>query len=462
MAGYVAVGLSLSTLILVISLVGPLVGPHVQPLLGITVDATLLTLFFFVFATIYNAILLSTIAFHDRRTASEGEAEDHHFSLMVPCRNEEAVVEQTLQAIMRVDYPSSQFEVLVVNDGSMDRTEVIVRSLTRAYANLRVLNVPFQDSGKGKGEALNKGFRYLLESSPFRNSSNWIIGVFDSDGIVDPKILKKASYSLKDSRVGAVQTLVRISNSRDSVLTMMQDIEFVTFAKVTQSARSLFKGAVALGGNGQFIRASALEAIVLPTGEYWRREALTEDLDLGTRVLMKGWGNSFLSSTAVYQKGVTSMRSLYKQRTRWSWGALQCFYYYAANLRVLRSKMGRVRKLDLAYYLSAVTLPPLILLVWVLSIFGLLGLFRLYNPFPAYFMLANSISFFPLIGYGLWTVRREYKVILIVPLLFLTSAYTYHWVVCTLRAMIHMIMRDKPRWVVTKKTSISQSKPESV
>ena len=113
-----------------------------------------------------------------------------------------------------------------------------------------------------------------------------------------------------------------------------------------------------------------------------------------------------------------------------------------------------MRRLDLIYYLSAAILPPLILLVWAISIMGLLGLFIVYNPFPAYFTVVNSISFFPLIGYGLWTVRKEYNSKLFIPLLILTNAYTYHWVICTLRAMVHVLKKEKPRWVVTRKTRV--------
>ena len=455
MAGFVVVGLALAIMLMIISLIGPIIGPQLQPILGITVDVTLLTLYFFIFATLYNAILLSTIALHDRNKHSfEGEVQEHLFSLMIPCRNEEAVITQTIRALMNVDYPGHKLEVLVVNDGSTDSTENIVRGLMQEFQNLKLLNIPIQDSGKGKSMALNKGFKHLLKVSPFRNSPDWIIGVFDSDGIADRKILKKASYRFKDPMVGAVQTLVRISNSKESILTMLQDIEFVTFAKVTQCARAIFKGAVALGGNGQFVRAHTLRSIALSPGEYWRNDALTEDLELGTRVLLNGWENSFLSTTAVYQYGVTTLSTLYKQRTRWSWGSLQCFFNYAANFKVLRSTMGPVKKLDLFYYLSAAMLPPMILLVWALSVFGLLGLFSIYNPFPAYFLIANSVSFFPLIGYGLWTVRHEYKARLIIPLLFLTNAYTYHWVICTIRAMVHMLKEDKPRWTVTKKAKV--------
>lgn len=88
MGGFEIVGLSLACVLLVVSMIGPVIAPQVQPLLGITVDATPLILYFFIFATIYNAILLSTIALQDRKRWLEAEAEKHVFSVMIPCRNE--------------------------------------------------------------------------------------------------------------------------------------------------------------------------------------------------------------------------------------------------------------------------------------------------------------------------------------------------------------------------------------
>jgi cellulose synthase/poly-beta-1,6-N-acetylglucosamine synthase-like glycosyltransferase len=451
MAGYVAVGLGLSMVVLVISLMGPIIGAQVEPILGITVDATFLTLFFFIFATIYNAILMSTLVLSDKEQRYEGESTEHVFSLMIPCRNEESVIVRTVEALTKVSYPRDSYQVLVINDGSVDDTGSLADQLSELYDNVQVLHIPREISGRGKSEALNIGFRQLQSLSPFRDNPFWVIGVLDSDGVVDGRILRKASFKLMADKVGAVQALVRIQNYKQSILTRLQDIEFVTFAKVTQTARSLFKGAVALGGNGQFIKASVLKEIAFTDGSYWKRDALTEDLDLGTRVLMKGFENSFLSTTAVYQSGVTTLGSLYKQRTRWSWGALQCFFYYIVNPRVLKSNISRTRKLDLMYYLSATMLPPLILMVWALSIFGIFGLFQLYNPFPFYFMAVNSVSFLPLIGYGLWSVRKEYEKFLLLPLVIVTAAYTYHWVICSLRAMVHMLKGDKPHWVVTQK-----------
>ena len=87
MAGFEIVGLSLACVLLAITMVGPIIAPQVQPLTGITIDATLLVFYFFVFATIYNAILLATIALQDRKRWLEKESQKHVFSIMIPCRN---------------------------------------------------------------------------------------------------------------------------------------------------------------------------------------------------------------------------------------------------------------------------------------------------------------------------------------------------------------------------------------
>src|SRR4030042_3565921 len=96
MGGFEIVGLSLACVLLAVSMIGPVIAPQVQPLLGITVDATPLILYFFIFATIYNAILLTTIAIQDRKKWLEGEAEKHGFTGMIPCRNEKKVIEKTV------------------------------------------------------------------------------------------------------------------------------------------------------------------------------------------------------------------------------------------------------------------------------------------------------------------------------------------------------------------------------
>jgi hypothetical protein len=78
----------------------------------------------------------------------------------------------------------------------------------------------------------------------------------------------KASYQFKNSNVGGVQATVRMTNRSDGILQSLQDIEFVTFSKISRFVKNIFKGAVALGGNDHFIRIKVLKSIILETGDY--------------------------------------------------------------------------------------------------------------------------------------------------------------------------------------------------
>lgn len=263
MAAFVAVGLGLTLVLFLATLLGPVLVTHSAAMFYVTVDSTPLTLFFFLFCTLYNLTMTSAAYVHDRRRAKEEkEATDHFFSIMIPARNEKLVIQKTLTKILSLDYPRKLFEVILMNDGSPDRTAQIGTELQRNFDNLEILQIPTSQSGQGKSNVLNTGFRYLLQKN--RHPCNdWIIGVFDADGLPEKDMLKKASYQFKNPKVGALQSLIRMSNRNDFFVGLLQDIEFSTFARVSQFVRGIFKGDVALGGNGQFIRSTALESIAL-------------------------------------------------------------------------------------------------------------------------------------------------------------------------------------------------------
>ena len=120
-------------------------------------------------------------------------------------------------------------------------------------------------------------------------------------------------------RVAGVQVLVRIYN-RNGLLTFAQDIEFRVMGFLFQAARALM-GHAGMGGNGQFTRLVALDAIADERGPW--RDTLTEDQDLGLRLLAAGGRIVHDNGTHVEQQGVRSFRALFRQRTRWSQGNLQ-------------------------------------------------------------------------------------------------------------------------------------------
>lgn len=99
-------------------------------------------------------------------------------------------------------------------------------------------------------------------------------------------------------------------------------VEFSVYGHLYQAGRNGW-GTAGMGGNGQFNRLAALDDISDATGPW--RDRLTEDQDLGLRLIARGWqGRQDLHAT-ITQQGVPSLRALLRQRTRWSQGNLQAF-----------------------------------------------------------------------------------------------------------------------------------------
>jgi 1,2-diacylglycerol 3-beta-glucosyltransferase len=416
---------------------------------GFVIDTTILTIYFIITCTLYNVFLLVIIALgHTKR----GEDVGHYFSILIPAHNEEKVIVQTIKHVLSLDYPSELFEVVVINDGSTDETERLVRFMQRKYSRIKLINVLPRNGGRGKSSALNTGFADFLltwRGIEINPRHRWIIGVFDSDATPQPDMLKKVSFQFNDPTVGGVQTLVRIKNYKTSFLAKLQDIEFLAFGRIVQFARTKYAGSVALGGNGQFVRASALDTTALePQAHYWNNQSLTEDLDLGVRLLLKKWKNVYIDSSYVSQEGTETLLTMFRQRERWAWGTLQTLNCFVLKPSFWRTKISLRTKIDISIYLIHITLPILVFLCWAWSGLSLLGIIHVSNFFPLAVTLANGFSFIPFYGYGLWKERKEYPSWQIIPLVFVTVAYTYHWIPCVTSALIKNLT-TKPKWVKT-------------
>src|SRR4051812_31365711 len=288
--------------------------------------------------------------------------EDLWFVFLVPCLNEELVIGRSLDRLLAL--PNPNFAVLVIDDGSDDATAQIVES----YDDPRVLLLrrTAPDARQGKGEALNAAFRHLREPAIIgdRSPQDVIVAVLDADGRLARNALFEVAPYFNDPQTGAVQIGVRMYNAGESLLARMQDFEFVTFTEIFQRARMRL-GSVGLGGNGQFARLAALESL----GDTPWTDCLTEDLDLGLRLLVGGWQNSFCPTTKVDQQAVTSPRRLVRQRSRWFQGHLQCWVRIPMVLRA--SALPTRASADLVQHLLS---PALVLAMTVPLLTFLFGL----------------------------------------------------------------------------------------
>ena len=358
-------------------------------------------------SVLYGLTLLLLSRFEPRRRRLSAGQTDHAGSektvvFVVPCLNEERVLKASLDRLTSLDHPG--IHILVIDDGSDDGTADIVRS--HPDPRVRLFQRVLPEARQGKGEALNAAVRHLVGSELIAGlpQSEVIVCVMDADGRLDPHALDEVMPMFHDEQLGAVQIGVRINNRQQNLLARMQDIEFVLFTHVFQRGRRHL-GSVGLGGNGQFVRLSALTGL---GPSPWSR-SLTEDLDLGVRLHIDEWDIEFCSTSSVHQQGLVDVKRWIKQRTRWFQGHLQSWNLVPWVLRDLAGARGA----DILYHLTS----PFLLLVtsflsaafafWVLDI--LLGIALGQAVVSPWWLSAYLVAFGPavLFGFVYWSQEKH-------------------------------------------------------
>lgn len=266
-----------------------------------------------------------------RGAVADGREQDFLWVYLVPALDEEVTIADSVGRILEVE--ATNRVMLVIDDGSGDRTPEILAELQTRTPDLQVLRRELPNAQHGKSAALDDAWRYLhehvLPQAAYRHWSTdrIIVGVVDADGRVASDSPRVLAGEFGDEGVGGVQSLVRIYN-RGHILTWAQHLEFAITAFVYQLGRSQW-GTANMGGNGQYMRLAALDDLVvedgLPTGIErgpWR-DRLTEDQDIGVRMMRAGWRGAQTVLTTVDQQGVTNVRRLLRQRIRWAQGAWQ-------------------------------------------------------------------------------------------------------------------------------------------
>ena len=127
------------------------------------------------------------------------------FLIVAPVKNEEKVIGRLLKALSNLNYPAYKKDVLVIEDGSTDKTLEICSSYAKEHPEMRILH---RESSTGKSSALNCGIK---------QSKADIIAIFDADNIPDPNSLNAVVKYFEDPSVAAVQGKTLSINPRENI-----------------------------------------------------------------------------------------------------------------------------------------------------------------------------------------------------------------------------------------------------
>lgn len=381
-----------------------------------------------------------------------------YFVFVLPCLNEELVIGRTLDSLLEL--PADNFSILVIDDGSEDRTAEIVSSYDHDRVWLFQRKAP--EARQGKGKALNAAYRWLRDSGVLKgvDEKDVVIAILDADGRIEPNALFEVSHYFRNPKAGAVQVGVRMFNAKESLLTRLQDFEFVTFTEIFQRGRQRF-GSVGLGGNGQFTRFTALKSL---GNDPWT-DCLTEDLDLGLRLLALGWENAFCPTSHVSQQAVNKFRRLLTQRSRWFQGHLQCWKRIPTVLfsREIRDRAA----MDLVWHLLSPGLVLVMSLPMLVFMVGLAGA-TITDPDGVWGSLTSngglllvlwyllSFGLAPFYGFSYWLREREMGLLRSIAIAHVYNLYSYMWFIAGWRAAFRML-RGKKGWAKTARTPERQA-----
>ncbi len=302
-------------------------------------------------------------------------------SVMIPCHNEESVIEHTVANILGMDYEN--FEVILIDDRSTDNTAEVIKKISEKFDNVTVL-IRDKDAFPGKSAVLNDAMEIAKGEA---------ILVFDADATVDADFLSKLVPELEPKDVGAVQARKVIRNKNYNLLTRCQNNEY-TMDTHFQVTRDCVKGAVELRGNGELIKREAIEDI-----GGWNNFTITDDLDMSTRLHIKGWDIRFCLDAIVYEEGIIYIWPLYRQRRRWLEGTIRRYLEYFDQV-LFSKKMSLRASLDMTAYVSEFIMPGWFIMEILIRLFKILA-----KDAPTQ-TLYSSIVLGGLIGLGFFLAAR--------------------------------------------------------
>jgi cellulose synthase/poly-beta-1,6-N-acetylglucosamine synthase-like glycosyltransferase len=389
--------------------------------------------------------LLYAISFRKRLFESasfEASSKLPTVSIIVPAFNEEEHIAETIHSLKKIDYPARLLEIIVLNDGSSDRTAEIVSGFADGNHLLFVDNL----KNKGKAACLNQGI--ALAKGEF-------VATMDSDSQVIPNILMKTLPQFRNPKVGAVTVAVEVNEKRN-LLQKVIDLEFILGLSLFLKVFSFFNCIFVTPGPFSVYRRSMLKEI----GGFDEHN-ITEDLEIAYRIHKVGYIIENTTQRKVITYCPATLQKLYVQRKRWYSGAILTLWQHKSIFFDSRAGLFRYfipfnyslifLGIILLIYTSYIGISNLVKQIMLYSHTGFNFFSHLtfnFDPFSisifSFFGVSATLLtvLFVMVGMSLSKKSLSKKITGFFGYLFIFFLYSFFWVA----SMVNVALRRKAKW----------------
>ena len=245
------------------------------------------------------------------KASGAGEPYEPKIAFVIPCKNEERDIADAIIQCHLLDYPSDKVEIIVVNDGSTDRTKLVLEELKKFYPNIKIIDWP------------NQGKRWGMAAG-FNMSEAEIVIQMDSDSHIDPATFRELLVPFQNPKVGAVCAHGEPRNADDNFVTRMQTAYYYMSFRILKAAESTYDTVFCCSGCCSAYRKSA----VMPVLYSWLAETFLgkpvtwgDDRALTSWLLKTDWKTVYAKDALAYTVVPDTFKKLMKQQLRWkkSW-----------------------------------------------------------------------------------------------------------------------------------------------
>lgn len=234
-------------------------------------------------------------------------------SFVIPCKDEEAAIGRTVTKCFEAHYPKDKLEVIVINDGSTDRTIGILRDLQKRYGRLAVVD---WKENRGKRHGMAEGIRM---------AKGEIIVQLDSDSFISPETFRNLIQPFQNPEIGAICAHADPANAEANWLTRMQAAYYFVSFRVLKAAESTFMTVFCCSGCSSAYRRE----IILPILDRWLAEKFLglpvtwgEDRALTNWVLRRNYRTIYSEQVHAHTICPDTFKKFLKQQIRWKKGWL--------------------------------------------------------------------------------------------------------------------------------------------